>query len=1605
MSVDIAAAGMAMPTPPHPTDSHSLPADHTISSNPTTASHQSPLHMMDASPELDAEGSVDSQYLEDDQPDNGLTAPTTSARRQSSSSHGTEISAHSAKRKRESDEDEDFMLRNPELYGLRRSGRARQSQQIVDSSDEDDSGSDVVPTVKRRKAPSKQYSSQAPTPEVRVQHAGISDSDSDSDAYGGKRAQADRRRQRKALAKPASDSTPSLGEVRFSSRQAGKVSTYAEDDDDDDLLDDDPGWTYVDELEDQGPTIGLVMDFRKKGVSDELNQDFNKITFDDLDNYKIGDFDYYIKWQDQSHYHATWHDWSYLKDLKGKKKVENFFRKMLNEYLSVLADPDTLPEKKEEATIDRHAQVETLSLYTMVERVFDDRQGELEAEYLVKWKGLSYDQSTWEPASLVSKLAQAKIDHYLNRRVPVSDKTQSNPKTRSLGPARDSKDLWETQPDYIKFGQLRDFQIRGVNFIAAKWIQDKNVFLADEMGLGKTVQTVAFLSWLRHQRQENGPFLIVVPLSTTMAWADTLDKWAPDINYIVYHGNKASLELIREKEWFDDATGKIKFHCMLTTYEVVNDGVPELGTIKWQFLALDEAHRLKNPESKSYKALSAVPNANRLLITGTPIQNNLDELAALMRFANPNEDLELSDIDLASEGVSSKIKALQDKIRGFMIRRTKKTVEKDMPSKTEKIIRVELSDFQLEHYKNILERNYAALNSNTSGPKASLLNIVMELKKSSNHPLLFPGCEDQLLGSHPSSESYLKTIITSSGKMMVLDQLLAKFKKEGHRVLIFSQLTTMLDILADYCGMRGHKFQRLDGNVSSQARNAAINHFNAADSNDFVFLLSTRAGGLGINLATADTVILFDSDWNPQMDLQAMARAHRIGQTKPVMVYRFVSKETIEEDIIERARNKLMLEYITIQRGVTDTTEKAKLKQKLASQGIKTGEADDADDINLILKRRGRKMFAQTGNQKRLEELDIDDVLKNAEENVTEQPDQADSNEDGEDFLKAFTYTDVKVDASWDDIIPKDQLEKIKREEDERKSAELAARLNAQERPSKRKAATASAAGPSVDERAERKKLRATKAAVTEDSDDSDTDADPKRPFNKPEAIILKELIYQWGCLADAPADVLSKTKLRGRDVDVVKATEAEMFEQARVRWQEEMDRRMHIEQTEGRALTKKDMKEAATFQFKGTQVNSEYVLNRSRELRAVRDAVNKVPDLKNFRVPGATKQAEYTSNWQSEQDGMLCVGLARHGFGAWKEMQNDPDLGLKDMMFLAEDQKEEQLRREAEKTQMRTPRPVHLVRRANYLMSVILVNMSDADDAAAKRALENHHRNNKKQPGLLRRHDNPRATASPAPGGARKKELEKPRSRLVEHHKSDGRSPDRAGSARPESARPMSRGDSNNGHHAKVGHKTHKRDSSHMDEREVEGGKRANGEDARFLLKRESNELENGEVGPHKRPKLEGSPANGSSSRDKIAERKPQTINDLKGFKHRRPESAGHGSLTHNHSQNGHRPSSGHEHHTPEGPAKVKLFQYVPGQGAVAGDAEMDALFRPLNESYREVKKALKDKTSVDDDRAALEGSSWSTNLRFLLRKAGRRIRDEVKDEQKIKRAWCVFP
>ena len=879
------------------------------------------------------------------------------------------------------------------------------------------------------------------------------------------------------------------------------------------------------------------------------------------------------------------------------------------------------------------------------------------------------------------------------------------------------------------------------------------------MGLGKTVQTVAFMNWLRHDRQQQGPFIVVVPLSTMPSWAETLDNWTPDMDYVVYNGNETARSTIRDYELTSlGSTRKARFNVLLTTYEYILADASHLSQTRWQFMAVDEAHRLKNRESQLYSKLLDLRAPSRLLITGTPLQNTLGELSALIDFLMPGEVRIEENLDITSKEALEKIDELNHQIAPYMLRRTKNTVENDIPPKTEKIIRVELSDVQLDYYKNILTRNYAALNEGGKGHKQSLLNIMMELKKASNHPYMFPGAEDRVVNGSERPEDRLRGLITSSGKMMLLDQLLTKLKKDNHRVLIFSQMVKMLDILGEYLSYRNYRYQRLDGTIAAGPRRMAIDHYNAPDSKDFCFLLSTRAGGLGINLMTADTVILFDSDWNPQADLQAMARAHRIGQTKPVSIYRLVSKETVEEEVLERARNKLMLEFITIQRGVTDKDAK-EITDRMARVGKGIAEPSSSEDISRILKRRGEKMFIQSDNQKKLEELDIDAVLENAEEHKTEQPEGITAN-GGEDFLKSFEYMDVKIDLEWDQIIPKDQLDAIKAEEKKKADERYLADFIQQNAPRKRKQGD-----EEREERAAKKRARDTTMidAATDDSDQR-SGQDPNRPLNEKEMRNLIRGYLRYGAIEDRGDELVQDARLISRDRDMLKASLQEVVNEANRLMKIEEERIERLQDEKGKTLTKKDRR-AVLFDFRGVKRNNaETIIERPSEMRMLKEEVGKCSDPTTFRIPEASKGATYSCEWTPREDGMLCVGIVRYGYGAWPQIRDDEQLGLKEKFFLEEHRvgaKEERSR--GDEKAVKSPGAVHLVRRADYLLSVLKEKTSNGTNLAAKRAVENHHRNNKKN-GIHGKLGDRRASvsASPAPSAARKghREADKRRSR-----------------------------------------------------------------------------------------------------------------------------------------------------------------------------------------------------------------------------------------------------
>ncbi|XP_045149468.1 chromodomain-helicase-DNA-binding protein 3 isoform X6 [Echinops telfairi] len=565
--------------------------------------------------------------------------------------------------------------------------------------------------------------------------------------------------------------------------------------------------------------------------------------------------------------------------------------------------------------------------------------------YLVKWRDLPYDQSTWEEDEMSIPEYEDHKQSYWRHRELIMGEDPAQPrkckkKKKELqmdgppsSPTNDPTVKYETQPRFITAtgGTLHMYQLEGLNWLRFSWAQGTDTILADEMGLGKTIQTIVFLYSLYKEGHTKGPFLVSAPLSTIINWEREFQMWAPKFYVVTYTGDKDSRAIIRENEFsFEDNAIKggkkafkmkreaqVKFHVLLTSYELITIDQAALGSIRWACLVVDEAHRLKNNQSKFFRVLNGYKIDHKLLLTGTPLQNNLEELFHLLNFLTPERFNNLEGFleEFADISKEDQIKKLHDLLGPHMLRRLKADVFKNMPAKTELIVRVELSPMQKKYYKYILTRNFEALNSRGGGNQVSLLNIMMDLKKCCNHPYLFPvaAMESPKL---PSGAYEGGALIKSSGKLMLLQKMLRKLKEQGHRVLIFSQMTKMLDLLEDFLDYEGYKYERIDGGITGALRQEAIDRFNAPGAQQFCFLLSTRAGGLGINLATADTVIIFDSDWNPHNDIQAFSRAHRIGQANKVMIYRFVTRASVEERITQVAKRKMMLTHLVVRPGL-----------------------------------------------------------------------------------------------------------------------------------------------------------------------------------------------------------------------------------------------------------------------------------------------------------------------------------------------------------------------------------------------------------------------------------------------------------------------------------------------------------------------------------------------------------------------------------------------------------------------------------------------------------------------------------------------------------------
>jgi SWI/SNF-related matrix-associated actin-dependent regulator of chromatin subfamily A member 5 len=385
-----------------------------------------------------------------------------------------------------------------------------------------------------------------------------------------------------------------------------------------------------------------------------------------------------------------------------------------------------------------------------------------------------------------------------------------------------------------------------------------NGILADEMGLGKTLQTISLLAYLREARGVKGPHIVVVPKSVVGNWIKEFRRWCPSIRAVRMGGTMEERAKAREEFLKPDPnTGKYKFDALVCSYEAVLKEKSSLGRIPWKYLIIDEAHRIKNENSSLSKAVRLLSTGFRLLITGTPLQNNLHELWALLNFLLPEIFGDSEQFDewfsmSGKEGQENVIRKLHTVLRPFMLRRVKRDVACSLPPKKETKLFIGLTDMQRDWYKRILRKDAHELNALGGPSHARLQNVLMHLRKVCNHPYLFDGAE----AGPPFSDG--PHIWENSGKMSLLNKLLPKLKANGSRVLIFCQMTRVLDILEDYLRLVGHEYCRIDGNTDGESRDSQMEVFNEPGSSKFCFLLSTRAGGLGINLATADIVILYD---------------------------------------------------------------------------------------------------------------------------------------------------------------------------------------------------------------------------------------------------------------------------------------------------------------------------------------------------------------------------------------------------------------------------------------------------------------------------------------------------------------------------------------------------------------------------------------------------------------------------------------------------------------------------------------------------------------------------------------------------------------------------
>ena len=660
------------------------------------------------------------------------------------------------------------------------------------------------------------------------------------------------------------------------------------------------------------------------------------------------DKQYLIKWENQSYFRAAWFSGAWTWGVSAPAMRRAFFKK---EDGPKMRTEDAIPE--EYLRIDIVLDIKFTNYVEIRTEEIDKARIKEVDKALIKYKGLGYEDAVWEKVPTPEDgdrwldFVTAYNDWVAGRYVKVP---KQGPLKARLEKARETsfaKLERQQQPENLVGGELMKYQMEGLNWLYYQWYNQRNGILADEMGLGKTIQVIGFMATLV-QEHNCFPFLIVVPNSTCANWRREIKQWAPSLRVVAYFGSSQARDMAYKYEMYPEGTKDLRCHIVVTSYEAAADDSSRrfLRGVNWAGLITDEGQRLKNDKSQLYNALSGVKAPFRLLMTGTPLQNNARELFNLLQFLD--ETINAAELEEKyAEMTSENIKELHEQIRPFILRRTKAQVLTFLPPLGQIILPISMSHLQKQVYRSILSKSpelLKALFTSDKGLKqqerANLSNILMQLRKCLCHPFVYSREIEERTDVQAVSH---RNLVEASAKLRLLETLLPKLQERGHRVLIFSQFLDMLNIIEDFLDGMQMTYQRLDGTMGSLEKQKRIDQFNAPDSPLFAFLLSTRAGGVGINLATADTVIILDPDFNPHQDLQAIARAHRIGQKNKVLCFQLLTRSSVEEKIVQMGRKKMALDHVVVEQLDADEDEEHDVESILKYGAAELFKDDTAD--------------------------------------------------------------------------------------------------------------------------------------------------------------------------------------------------------------------------------------------------------------------------------------------------------------------------------------------------------------------------------------------------------------------------------------------------------------------------------------------------------------------------------------------------------------------------------------------------------------------------------------------------------------------------------------